>query len=1200
MKGQWIVLTALAVVVAVAVIYMAYVSSTIVPVASIQRPAYGIMSQDWPELVQLLSGYAAFLAQSAASKISAGALNAGLYNNLLQGHPADIYFQLADASQYAASALSTTEQSLIPFGTFVSGSYAVDQGGFGGTLGPYPAAVVLNNAYSFSRWWGAGALSAPGAYRVYRFVVTPYSPIQSGYVILYSADVRKPTSVGETYSAPIADILNQARSGGGYNAGLLKQKLYLILVNNTALSQALQYYAGNGCNYHNPNVVQQFNSMLAGAFIQLPWWSEYLKCPFCLFDFKMPRGSLASPGSSDEVMVILYSQPTSSVYLTLDIPLMMQMLGITPPSTGPNFCYDSANYQYAYQTASPALNNNPYAVYNFSGVNGFFNAAAMAGWPSSVVYSTCHSVGPEYTPQPIEQLAPTSVYGNSTVGLLLGAVYPAGTYDVGYQIWNGFTVPSNWPGFQVRVLVNVTQIGAEKMGYLALFWGGYSGSTFPWCADMVAVQPESYPPTFVWSYQPQGYITGPWQTYSWQYGGSYVPLSAGRWYVLSISQILGGNMAGQTYLAAYKFLSNSTGPMAPYVGQWLSMSPLQSFNIVLGTDTEDFPQSSTSSWTDAAIYDFLAVRPWTYPEPSAVLTTLGSAPVVGSPRPVVLAWGGRSYALSKVNLLGNISLALVTDLNITQTLSVNASVKYVVASPYNYTYVRYTYGVLVSANVPKGALGASFNLYTNYGGILYNYTCGSVSVCNQTLAAYYGFLNGVDAALYNATFLSPRHSTSTPVAQILGASLAVNNITAVHPQVYYLWSGSSLYLVNVGNMDAVFYFPWQSGAPIVQSVSPNDGVFGAKLDVAGPGGSSWTLVMVPPASAVNVTFYPSYLQQAQSGFPGSYAPTWELNYIAPISLTSSSCRLLQVYFPSSYSGDHLVLIIPPSILRALGFSSNGLSFYMFSKGSWAGPLTYSTAYWGDVWLRVQQSPGWFAYRGALLELCPGGSPSSMASVADLYVPLTNSPYVFSNPISLSNYPSGFAVVVNMTYAAYTGGSPSNYLYYIYLANTTNPQYQCPEGTLAGKMIEIFNGYSQNIPGWYDWWNQYASVCGDQNVWTTYGTGLEVYFVMALTPQFANYHIITATGGQLNTFNKWWYNGWPNTAYSQALLTTSPPCTNLQQCNGPMWSFQYLVVGYNSYPFVGYLYNSYPFGVDVIPYTWPLPYFILNGQIYQTI
>lgn len=182
----------------------------------------------------------------------------------------------------------------------------------------------------------------------------------------------------------------------------------------------------------------------------------------------------------------------------------------------------------------------------------------------------------------------------------------------------------------------------------------------------------------------------------------------------------------------------------------------------------------------------------------------------------------------------------------------------------------------------------------------------------------------------------------------------------------------------------------------------------------------------------------------------------------------------------------------------------------------------------------------------------------------------------------------------MTYAAYTGGSPRNYLYYIYLASTTNPQYQCPEGTLAGKMIEIFNGYIQNIPGWRDWWNQYASVCGDQNVWTTNGTGLEVYFVMALTPQFANYHIITATGGQLNTFDKWWYNGWPNTAYNQTLLTTSPPCTDLQQCNGPMWSFQYLVVRYlpNSY--------SYPFGVDVINYTWPLPYFILNGQTYQTI
>ncbi|MGC8974520.1 MAG: hypothetical protein ACP5KY_10045, partial [Thermoproteus sp.] len=486
-----------------------------------------------------------------------------------------------------------------------------------------------------------------------------------------------PTSVGESYSVPIADILNQARSGNGYDASLLKQKLYLILVNNTALRQAVQYYVGQGCKYYNISVVGNFSAMLAKAFVQLPWWSEYLKCPFCLFDFKMPRGSLASPGASDEVMVLLYAQPTSSVYLTLNIPLMMQAFGITPPSTGPNFCYDSANYQYAYQTpASPSLNNNPYAVYDFGGIDGFFNAAAMASWPDSITYSTCHRVGPEKTPTPIKQLVTTSVYGNSTTGLLLGAVYPAGTYDVGYQIWNGFTVPSDWPGFQVRVLVNVTQIGAEKMGYLSLYWGGYDGRTFPWCADMVAVQPESYPATFVWSYQPQGFMTGPWQTYSWEYGGSYVSMSAGRWYVLSISQILQGNMAGQTYLAVYDFLSNSTGPMTPYVSQWISMPLLQSFNIVLGTDTEDFPQSLSSSWTDAAVYDFLAVRPWVYPEPSAVLTTLGSAPVVNSPRPVVLAWG-LSYASSLVKLLGNISLALVTDLNITQRLSASASVKYV-------------------------------------------------------------------------------------------------------------------------------------------------------------------------------------------------------------------------------------------------------------------------------------------------------------------------------------------------------------------------------------------------------------------------------------------------------------------------------------------------------------------------------------------
>ncbi|CCC81543.1 hypothetical protein [Thermoproteus tenax] len=1182
-KGQWIILTALAVVIAVAAIYMAYVSSTIVPVASIQRPAYGIMSQDWPELVQLLAGYAQFLAQSGASKASIGALDAGLYNNLVLAHPADAYFQLRVAQSFLGAALSSVEQSLLPLGTFITANFTIDQRGFGGTLGPYPAALRLSDAYNFTYWINSGAMQVLYAYRLYRFVVSTQVPVQTDYVIIYSADVRRPTSVGESYSVPVEDILNLAKSGGGYDVSLLKDRMYLILVNNTALEQALQYLASPGCTPSG------FRVRLSKAFVQIPWWSEYIRCPFCLFDFKMPAGTLTAPGYSDEVMVVLFSQPTRRIQLALNIPLMLYLSGINPAGVSPS-CYSVLNNQYSLTLrVDPTLNNNPYAVYNIGGAEYFYNAAAMSGWPSSIVYSTCHQVGPENQPTPIEQLVPTSVYGNATTGLLLGAVYPPDTYDVGYQIWTSMSVPQSWPGFQVRTLINVTSIGSEKMGYLALFWGGYDGSTFPWCADMIAVQPESYPPTFVWSYQPQGYLTGPWQTYSWQYGGSYVPLSSNRWYVLSISEALQGSNVGQAYLAVYKFLSNSSGPMTPYVGQWVNLgTALYSFNVVLGTDTEDFPQSGATPWTDAAIYDFLAVRPWVYPEPSAVLTTLGAAPVLSPPRPTVIAWGRYSLANASVTMLGNISLALVTDLNITQRIVVNASTRYVVAQYYSPFYVKYIYGVLVKSNVPRSTLASSFTLVYNYGGVLYNYTCGASPMCNQTLVTYYGYFNGVDKALFNVSVLVPRHSNFAVVLNLLGAQIAVNNLTVVHPQVYYLWSGNSLYLVNVGNMDAVFYFPWQSGAPVVASIFPNDGVFGAAMDIAGNGGS-WTLVIVPAQSAVNVTFAPTYVSQIRQGFPSAYSPQWELPYISAMSFPSTNCRILQVYFPSEYTGDHLVLVLPPIVLANLGFSNyRRLAFYIFSKGSWVS-VPYAMAYWNDVWLRINQYRGWFAYRGSLISVCTGGSPTSMYNILDMYIPKTSGSYAFNPPIGLSAYPNGFAIIINLTGSIINYGSPEQYLNYIYLANTTNPSYTCIEGTYAGRLLEIWNGFASGTPGWTDWWNQYASVCGDQSVWTTYGSGVETYFIIALTPQFANFHIATESGNMLNPYNMWWYNGWPNTAYNPALFQTTPTCSDPQQCNGPLWSFNYLVVS----PTLSY-------GIDVIPYMWPLPYVLLDGNIYQTI
>ncbi|MBP1448468.1 MAG: hypothetical protein JZD41_00390 [Thermoproteus sp.] len=1184
-RGQWIILTALALVVAVAVVYMAYVSSEVLPAASIQRPAYGLMSQDWPKLVQLLAGYTRFVAQSGLSGLTAAAAASGLYNNLLSPYPQSIHLQLTAAGSYVANSLAAAESNLLSIGAFISSSYRLNQSGFAGSLGPYPAAVVLSNIYNFSKLYGLGYIQFSSNY-VYRFVVTTFVPVSSDYVVIYSGDVRKPVVPGESYNSIVNTILNLARQGDSFDAASLRGKLYLILVNNSALAEALSYYAGEGCSQA---VRGDFQNMLAKAFVVLPWWAEYIKCPFCLFDFKMPRGSLATPGTSDEIAVLVYADPTSSVDIYLYIPYLLDAFGIQP--SAPIQCYEQWNLPYIYTIQqADSGNNNPYAVYYMNGQEWFFDAYDLSGWQSSLTFSQCHQMGPEYAPTPIEKIISTNIYGNWTNGLLLGAVYPAGTYDVGFNIWRQFSIPNNWPGFQVRTLVNVTAPGAEKMGFLSLYFGGYDGSTFPWCADMVAVQPEFYPPTFVWSFLPQGYGSGPWQTYAWQQGGSYVPLG-NDWYVLSISQILQGPMAGQMYLSVYKFVVNQSGPMSPYAGQWLTYSPLTTFNVVLGTDTEDFPQSSSSSWTDAAVYAFLAARPWTYPEPSAVLTAVGAAPVVNTPRPTIIAWGPASAASARVSTLGNISLALVMGLNITTNLSVTARAKSIYIYQYNTTFIKYSYGILVNSSLPKSSLGAQFSLFYNYGGGVYNYTCGAGPTCNASLTSYYGYTAGVDSALWNITFLVPRHSNFAVVAKVLGASIAVNNYSVVHPLVYYLWSGNSLYLINVGNSDAVFYFPWQNNESVVSGVSPNDGIFGAYANINVSGIGSWTLVIVPPASAVNVTFYPQYAAQIQGGFPTQFTPAWELPYIQPAQAPSSGCAYLPTYFPSQFLEDHYTLLIPSLILRAIGKQpSSRLSFYVFMKGSWT-QAQYALDNLNDVWLRINAYPGWFSYRGTLIAVCGGGSSSPLPSLFtgyDYYSAALPSPGALAQYANLLSHPSGYAVIVNVTGVF----NPRQTIQAIYLYNkSAPPPSQCPEGSYSGEILEFYNGYPTGTGAWYDWWNQFAGVCRDQNVWTYYGTGRESFFIFAVTRDSAYFYIATASSSGLYPFNYggtvyWWFNGWANTQYNAQLLTAGP-------YNGPLYSFD-SVSCINS---AGEVCNA---GVIVMPFMWPQPYFIIDGQIYQTI
>ncbi|MEM3326489.1 MAG: hypothetical protein QXK63_03490, partial [Thermoproteus sp.] len=980
-----------------------------------------------------------------------------------------------------------------------------------------------------------------------------------------------------------------------------------VLVNNTALQAALSYYASKGCNYLNSTVRQQFQALLSQAFVVLPWWSEYTGCPFCLFDFQMPRGSLnVGNGKAVEVLVLIYKNPTNTPQLGLNINTALSLFGISPPPNTNNYC--------------PASANNPYAVYNLDGVEYFFNSSDLAQWSRGVSYSTraCHlapgvqQAGP--APTPINYSTQVSVYGSKYGGFVLGAIYQAKSYDVGYLAWsNPISIQPSWPGYQVRTLVNVTQANSSEMGFLALYFGGYqninpSSPTFPFCADMVAVQPHGYPQTLTWSYLPQGYGSGPWHEYNWQYGGSFVSLQRLRWYVLSISQLT----SGSTYLAVYKFLSNSSGAMAPYTGQWLSMSYINNFAIVLGSDTEDAPASTTNSWIEEAVYAFLAIRPWTYPEPAVALTQLSGAPVLNPPRRVVLAYGNYSSVSARVSGIGNISLALVFGLNITQRLSVNASAVGARLKPYNATYGIYTLNVTVSANVPRSSLGASFTAIYNYGGVLYNYTCGVSNICNQTLLAYYGWDGRSDISLYNVSALVPLHSTPAFLANLMGITFAVDNLTAVHPNAYYNWSGNSLLLVNNGTMDAVFYFPWYGNSPTVSSVTPNDGVFGARLDITSPSGN-YTLVMVPPYSAVNVTFYGQYVAQIKNNFPNKYAPAWERKYINPMpwppATNTGTCKFVPVYFPSPYPGDRFVLMVPPSVLSALGLGAKDVGSIFIFNGSWQpqqpqNGLPYIVGSYGELWVNITASPGWFAYRGTLLALCKsssssgtgasgpsqskGGKSSSGTGAlgpSQIFLKYINSTLLQNSGgvinVGLSNYPYGFAVLVNIT-SSQTRGMIPTLPDYVWLGNSSSPSSGPSSCRWLGPGVIMYQSGTQP-----PWWNQYGGVCYNQYVWQNNGSGTPVYFIFGVTANFVNFHIATVnsngvkSNGVLNDYTLWWFNGWPNTQYNSAVVTGG--------YNGPMRNFQYVYAsGVNSY------------GVDILPYMWPLPYFIVNGRQYTTI
>jgi hypothetical protein len=1168
MRGQWIILTALAVVLAAAIIYMAYVSSEILPEATIERPAYGLMSQDWPALVQLVARYVQFLASAGASKISYGSLSAGLYNNLTSPGPASTYWQAEAAESYLNESLVYVEENLLRLGAFLSGNYSVAEGGFAGSLGPYPQALLLNPNYSFSDLYMYGALGFPGA-SVYRFVVTPSVNIPISYALLYSGSVEQPSVVGEPYNEPLSALLRTSD---------LKERLYLVLVNKSALLAALERFVDGACAN-----ITGFQRDAANAFIQLPWWAEYEACPLCLMDFKVPGGVLTA-GYSTEVAVLLYSISPAQLAFTLNMPALVQYFSSQDPSLYTTYSSypqcAALGYIYVDKPANQTLNDNPYPVFTFGGLDYYFGPGNLTQWPMSVVGS------PAGSPTCVTQLGASGQiysYGASATSAQLGSVkvnaayiwanYSGNAQELGLNVYQQINIPSSWPGFEVRTAVLPAgspiagALGESGDAVLALYMGSGPSSTYMACAnvgsDYIGVN------SLRWALYIPGSSYSYFNQFLWGYGGVVNVPQNPPWYLMAIDY-----QGGSTPLLSYR-VYQYVGPGAPLVllsRQDFSSPPsLQTpLYVVVGNLVEDATPGDlgfSQGVQLAAYYRYVIIQPWVNPPPSVVLTTVSGTPLAQPPRQDVLSWATQSspaFVASSVRMGGNISLAMVQGLLANYTSAVSGYARLVGYSYPDPNDVSYVFNVTVGVlGVPRGSLSAYFSVIYDVLGSLRTLSCPS-ALCSVSLVSYYGYdpTTGWDSAMYQISFTLPRHSNFVINATVMGIPLALTDYSALHPKVYVLQLSLSNYiLANYGNTTAVFYVPWSNGAPVVAAVYPNTGDFGASMNIQTANGPM-TLIMIPPASAVAAVLGPN---APQSISWAQYAPPWERPYIYGVN-GRAGCNYSLAYIPGNVSRAGFALLIYPRVARDLRLSSIG-SIYVLSVGGGWNQLNAFNGTYGEVWVNVTGSAlspstplGALTRRGLVLALCPGSMGSNPQSVfgsayggysgGSVSVALSLTPmqgYLY--------YPDGFAVV-------YMPQNPSR-VSSVELYNSMSGY--CPVGTPQGQLIGEFLSNQ--------WLWQYATFCYNEQLWQQYGSGQPAYFVLGVTPVEALYFILTQNNNRLSNYNSWWVNGFPNSATGGGPLT-----------------------------YLNYFTATSTGNYAIIPITWPLPYFInpYNGKVYTTI
>ncbi len=929
---------------------------------------------------------------------------------------------------YVNKTLVSAKVNFLPLGAQLDFEYRVWHWGFNGSLAPYPRAVQLSEVWNLNSVRN-NRLSIPGAVKLYRLTVFWSAENYDGYyVVTYGAHVSEPGAVGEDYNTALAELLD------GLAKVDVKRSLYIFLVNNDAVERG----------------------ECGKALIQLPWWAEIAKCPLCLLHVRIPaRGEIGAR--------------------ILERGKAIELLAVYAPNYIGGVLPVLCNSQSTLVPVSSGINNDPRATFATSvtyhggvgyGTSLYWSGSDIAGWSRSIVRDNCRT-------NPV-----TGGVINHGVGPngVVWARYSAGTRNWAFNVYRYVEIPQGWRGVAVETSVKPISIGIRTARLDLYHRASNPQSTHPICANFVAIQGVS--PAVVWSYWRSG--VGVWNGRTWDDAGT-IQLSD-VWYFFSLSFT-----ASSTRYEVY--LYNTTRPVRLLGSKIYNQPPWGTtdwrFYVVLGSAIVDNPFSTTSPWTESAQYRYVRIRPHVDPPPAVVLTPVEQPPAAKPDRVDIIALRN-SGAGGEITLKGSVGLSGVEELSIVRNISLNASILEARSVSQGPNQATYSYVIQVNSTVPRATLAAKFTLFYSLGSTYVNKTCPS-ELCSVELVKYYGFAGGVDRAEYRIDFTTPTWVNSVILVSTSGVKTAVSN---TRPEIYALSStGRSYYIINEGNATAVFVFPWTGTQRPIADVSPADPRYVGVYDVD-YGTQRRTILLVPPGSAVNVTFA---TPQTHNWLRDKLV-RWQRDYYNAI--TQRPCtNFVRVYLPGNASRRYYYVMLHDSPDRANNVRA-------FIGGQWIPVRVYRDG--KRLWLRLEATP--LSGRAVLLAVCSDGTSERPETFFDFFKRGSDAIDVRERA-TLSEYPDGFTVVISTrsgaSVALYNGTSFSLDWF-----------QNCREDR---KMMGIWrSGYVSLY-----WWH-YDGFCYDRHIWE-YQKDDGFNYTLSLSPAMALYQIVTVGDPP------WWFRSYPNSA-----------------------------------------------------------------------